>query len=197
MSSTARRKQSWTSLSRTWKVSNILASLYRDACLGLRYLSRSTCGHSLILRLWYLTLRITGWENKTNIAPRAGHARLRKTRIATRPRPTHLDSKAMFSQSSTFHTPDNMADRIRQPLGHSASQSSLHASFSLGGIPSTTGTHHPHGTGSWASNSQSGTLPNSLNDPFLQSRSSYQSGYLMVCHLPRGLWSALLTFAYL
>ncbi|KAF8479683.1 hypothetical protein DFH94DRAFT_745151 [Russula ochroleuca] len=85
----------------------------------------------------------------------------------------------MFSQSSTFHTPDNMADRIRSPLNHSTSQSSLHGSFSVGGISSTTGTHHPHGTSSWASSSQSNTLSNSLNDPFHQSRSSYQSGYLM------------------
>ncbi|KAN0121152.1 hypothetical protein V8E52_003740 [Russula decolorans] len=63
----------------------------------------------------------------------------------------------MFSQSSTFHTPDNTNDRIRQQLNHATSQSSLH------------GTHHP----------QSSTLSNSLNDPFLQSRSNYQSGYLM------------------
>jgi len=85
----------------------------------------------------------------------------------------------MFSQSSAFHTPDNTTDRLRQPLSHSTSQSSLHGAFSVGGIPSTTGTHHPHGTSSWASNSQSSSLSNSLNDPFLQSRSNYQSGYLM------------------
>jgi hypothetical protein len=89
----------------------------------------------------------------------------------------------MFPQSSAFHSPDNANDRIRSQLGHSASQSSLHASFSVGGVSSTTSTHHPHGTSSWASNSQSNTLSNSLNDPFLQSRSSYQSGYLMVCCL--------------
>ncbi|KAI9508185.1 hypothetical protein F5148DRAFT_1357234 [Russula earlei] len=47
-------------------------------------------------------------------------------------------------------------------------------------MPSTASTHHPHGTNSWTSNSQSSTLSNSLNDPFLQSRSGYQSGYLMV-----------------
>ncbi len=84
----------------------------------------------------------------------------------------------MFPQSSAFHTPDNANDRIRSQMGHSASQSSLHASFSVGG------THHPHGTSSWASNSQSNTLPNSLNDPFLQSRSSYQSGYLRFDDMP-------------
>lgn len=86
----------------------------------------------------------------------------------------------MFSQSSAFHTPDNATDRIRSPLSHSTSQTSLHGSFSVGGMASSTGAHHPHGASSWASNSQSSTLSNSLNDPFLQSRSSYQSGYLMV-----------------
>jgi len=95
-------------------------------------------------------------------------------------RDLHSNTTVMFSQSSAFHSPDNTTDRIRPPLGHSTSQSSLHGSFSVGGIPSTTGAHHPHGTNSWASNSQSSTLSNSLNDPFLQSRSSYQSGYLMV-----------------
>jgi len=86
----------------------------------------------------------------------------------------------MFSQSSAFHTPDNAADRVRSPLSHSTSQTSLHGSFSVGGMAGSTGAHHPHSTSSWASNSQSSTLSNSLNDPFLQSRSSYQSGYLMV-----------------
>ena len=102
----------------------------------------------------------------------------------------------MFSQSSTFHTPDNAADRIRSPLSHSTSQSSLHGSFSVGGMTSMTGAHHPHGTSSWASNSQSSTLSNPLNDPFLQSRSSYQSGYLMVCSF-FVVKSALFTFVYL
>lgn len=86
----------------------------------------------------------------------------------------------MFSQSSAFHTPDNAADRMRSPLSHSTSQTSLHGSFSIGGMASTTGAHHPHGTTSWASNGQGSALSNPLNDPFLQSRSSYQSGYLMV-----------------
>ncbi len=103
----------------------------------------------------------------------------------------------MFSQSSAFHTPDNANDRTRSPLTHSASQSSLHASFSVGGITSTAGAHHPHGTSSWASNSQSGTLSNSLNDPFLQSRSSYQSGYLMVRPFLVVARSNLFTFVYL
>ncbi|KAH9992784.1 hypothetical protein BJV74DRAFT_834424 [Russula compacta] len=85
----------------------------------------------------------------------------------------------MFSQSSAFHTPDNTADRMRSPPSHSTSQSSHHGSFSVGGMASATGAHHPHGAGSWASTSQGSTLANSLNDPFLQSRSSYQSGYLM------------------
>ncbi|KAH9000218.1 hypothetical protein EDB92DRAFT_476036 [Lactarius akahatsu] len=62
----------------------------------------------------------------------------------------------------------------------SASQPPLHApSFSVGGMSSSTNTHHPHGATSWASNSQSAPLSSSLNDPFLQSRSNYQSGYLM------------------
>jgi len=99
----------------------------------------------------------------------------------------------MFSQPSTFHTPDNTNDRMRPQLNHPASQSSLHASFSVGGISSSTSTHHPHGTSSWASNSQSSTLPNSFNDPFLQSRSNYQSGYLMVCHLPHRVKSVIYT----
>ncbi|KAH9072226.1 hypothetical protein EDB83DRAFT_2361782 [Lactarius deliciosus] len=62
----------------------------------------------------------------------------------------------------------------------SASQPPLHApSFSVGGMSGSTNTHHPHGATSWASNSQSAPLSGSLNDPFLQSRSNYQSGYLM------------------
>ncbi|KAI9464541.1 hypothetical protein BJY52DRAFT_1249752 [Lactarius psammicola] len=62
----------------------------------------------------------------------------------------------------------------------SASQPPLHGpSFSVGGMSGSTNTHHPHGTTSWASNSQSAPLSGSLNDPFLQSRSNYQSGYLM------------------
>ncbi|KAI9440462.1 hypothetical protein H4582DRAFT_1812156 [Lactarius indigo] len=62
----------------------------------------------------------------------------------------------------------------------SASQPPLHSSsFSVGGMSSSTNTHHPHGATSWASNSQSAPLSSSLNDPFLQSRSNYQSGYLM------------------
>ncbi|KAI0272627.1 hypothetical protein BC834DRAFT_966623 [Gloeopeniophorella convolvens] len=86
----------------------------------------------------------------------------------------------MFSQSSTFHSPDSASDRMRPALNHSTSQSSLHGSaFSIGGMASSTTTHHPHGTSAWATNSQSGALSNSLNDPFLQSRSTYQSGYLM------------------
>ncbi|KAH9046527.1 hypothetical protein EDB84DRAFT_1466134 [Lactarius hengduanensis] len=59
----------------------------------------------------------------------------------------------------------------------SASQPPLHApSFSVGGMSSSTNTHHPHGATSY---SQSTPLSSSLNDPFLQSRSNYQSGYLM------------------
>ncbi|KAI0255761.1 hypothetical protein BJV78DRAFT_1173107 [Lactifluus subvellereus] len=86
----------------------------------------------------------------------------------------------MFSQPSSFHSPDNAIDRIRPSMNHPASQSSLHgSSFSVGGIASSTNPHHPHGTSSWASNSQSGPLSSTLNDPFLQSRSNYQSGYLM------------------
>ncbi|KAI0305977.1 hypothetical protein B0F90DRAFT_1695109 [Multifurca ochricompacta] len=87
---------------------------------------------------------------------------------------------SIFSQSSAFHSPDNATDRIRPSLNHSASQTSLHgSSFSIGGMTNSTNTHHPHGTSSWASNSQSSALSSSLNDPFLQSRSNYQSGYLM------------------
>ncbi|KAH9175971.1 hypothetical protein EDB89DRAFT_2219021 [Lactarius sanguifluus] len=62
----------------------------------------------------------------------------------------------------------------------STSQPPLHApSFSVGGMSSSTNTHHPHGATSWVSSSQSAPLSSSLNDPFLQSRSNYQSGYLM------------------
>jgi nuclear pore complex protein Nup53 len=106
----------------------------------------------------------------------------------------------MFSQSSSsFHAPDNATDRIRQPLTHSASQSSHHGpSFSVGGMVSSTTPHHPHSTSSWASNNQSGTLSSPMNDPFLQPRSNYQSGYLMVCHLSSPNFNLhLFTVAYL
>jgi hypothetical protein len=213
---TARRKRSWTSLLRTWRVSNILlfqhdhydtAMSIHDASLTPRSLSRNACGHSLILLLSYLHWGLVG-RNKMNCTEfawctvRTGKSPFEQSREITKDaaRQSHtsacprraFDSNStsstlpspMFSQSSTFHTPDNTNDRIRPQLNHPASQSSLHASFSVGGVSSTTSTHHPHGTSSWASNSQSSTLPNSLNDPFLQSRSNYQSGYLMVCHLP-------------
>lgn len=155
-----------------------------------------------LINITFIVSYTTGRIRRTAQIPRlcVVHKReITKDAATTRRVQLNLNSTRlvpMFSQSSTFHTPDNMADRIRPPLGHSSSQSSLHASFSIGGVPNTTGTHHPHGTSSWASSSQNNTLSNSLNDPFLQSRSSYQSGYLMVCYPPRGVWSPSFTFVY-
>ena len=59
---TARRKRTWTSLFRTWKVSNILllqhdhytAMSIHGSSSSPRSLSRNACGHSLILLLSYL-----------------------------------------------------------------------------------------------------------------------------------------------
>ena len=162
------------------------------ASLITRTLSRALVGLINVM----IVVSYTGWENKRSCAESIVTSEITKDAAKTR-RVKQNSTPPMFSQPSTFHTPDNMADRTRQPLGHSASQSSLHASFSVGGISSTTGTHHPHGPSSWASSSQNTTLSNSLNDPFLQSRSSYQSGYLIVCNLLHGVWSPLFTFMYL
>lgn len=66
-----------------------------------------------------------------------------------------------------------------RPAMFSHSQSSSATQSTLHGPAGSTITHHTHGATPWASNSQTASLSSSLNDPFLQSRSNYQSGYLM------------------
>ncbi|KAI0065643.1 hypothetical protein BV25DRAFT_1715241 [Artomyces pyxidatus] len=84
------------------------------------------------------------------------------------------------STSPSYHPQDSAADRSRPPLPHAATQSSLHAStpFTVAGLSSSTGTHHPPSPWGVANAPPSG-LSNSLSDSFLQSRSTYQPGYLM------------------
>ena len=57
----------------------------------------------------------------------------------------------------------------------------LHSSpFTVAGMSSSTNTHHSPNLNSWESTSTSGPLASSFADSLAQSRSHYQSGYLMV-----------------
>ncbi|TFY72023.1 hypothetical protein EVG20_g1005 [Dentipellis fragilis] len=84
------------------------------------------------------------------------------------------------THSPSPFTGNDTQDRNRPQLSYSTSQPSSHGSpFSLSSLAGSTSTHHPHGSSPWASTTPTGQLPTSLSEPFLQSRSHYQSGYLM------------------
>jgi hypothetical protein len=65
----------------------------------------------------------------------------------------------------------------------------MHSSpFSVAGMTASTSGHHSHqfhgpNLSTWGSTSTSGPLASSFSDTLSQSRSQYQSGYLMVCGL--------------
>lgn len=52
--------------------------------------------------------------------------------------------------------------------------------FTVAGMSSTSNSHH--GQNAWTTSSAAGTLSNSLADSLSQSRTHYQSGYLLVCN---------------
>ena len=73
---------------------------------------------------------------------------------------------------------------IRSNLGPPTQFScdNMHSSpFIVAGMSSSTNTHHSPNLNSWESTSTSGPLASTFGDSLAQSRSHYQSGYLMVC----------------
>jgi hypothetical protein len=66
--------------------------------------------------------------------------------------------------------------------GHQANPSKMqHSQFTVAGMSSSTSSHHSPNLNTWGSTSTSGPLTSTFGDHSLsQSRSHYQSGYLMV-----------------
>ncbi|KDQ61654.1 hypothetical protein JAAARDRAFT_31119 [Jaapia argillacea MUCL 33604] len=81
----------------------------------------------------------------------------------------------MFGGSFVSSSSD---ERARSSFAHS-SQSPPHApQFSVAGMSGASVSHHGHSS-SWSTASPGPTLSTSLSDPFAQSRTPYQPGYLM------------------